>query len=72
MVFRWPGNRTQTWVKRVIGLPGDRIAMRDGQVWINGKPAKLTPDGIGHVEAESGALTPARNSSRRCRADAST
>ncbi len=60
VVFRWPGERTQTWVKRVVGLPGDRIAMRDGQVWINGKPAKLTPDGSGKVESESGALTPAR------------
>lgn len=56
VVFRWPGDRTQTWVKRVIGLPGDRIAMRDGQVWINGAPAKLTPDGSGEVESESGAL----------------
>ena len=60
VVFRWPGDRTQTWVKRVIGLPGDRIAMRDGEVWINGQPAKLTPDGTGNVESESGALTPAK------------
>ena len=60
VVFRWPGDRTQTWVKRVIGLPGDRIAMRDGQVWINGQPAKLTPDGSGKVEAESGVRTPAQ------------
>ena len=27
VVFRWPGDRSQVWVKRVIGLPGDRIAM---------------------------------------------
>jgi signal peptidase I len=60
VVFRWPGDRTQTWVKRVIGLPGDSVAMHDGQVWINGKPVKLTPDGSGEVESESGALTPAR------------
>jgi len=59
VVFRWPGNRSQVWVKRVIGLPGDRIAMRDGQVWINGEPAPLAPDGIGRVESENGALAPA-------------
>jgi signal peptidase I len=59
VVFRWPGNRAQVWVKRVIGLPGDRIAMRDGQVWINGKPAPLEPDGIGRVESENGARAPA-------------
>src|ERR1700751_2575993 len=35
-VFRWPGDRSQVWVKRVIGLPGDHIAVRNGQVWING------------------------------------
>lgn len=59
VVFRWPGDRSQTWVKRVIGLPGDRIAMRDGQVVINGKPAPLQPDGTGMVETENGARTPA-------------
>ena len=59
VVFRWPGNRSQVWVKRVIGLPGDRIAMRDGQVWIDGQPAQIKPDGIGRVESENGALAPA-------------
>ncbi len=58
VVFRWPGNRSQVWVKRVIGLPGDRIAMRDGQVIINNIPAPLTPDGIGRVESENGARAP--------------
>lgn len=55
VVFRWPGDLAQTWVKRVIGLPGDRIAMRHGQVWINGAPATLTADGTGKVESEDGA-----------------
>jgi signal peptidase I len=59
VVFRWPGNPAQVWVKRVIGLPGDRIAMRDGQVIINGKPAPQTPDGIGRVESENGDRSPA-------------
>ncbi len=27
-------------VKRVIGLPGDQIDLRDGAVWINGKPLR--------------------------------
>ena len=43
VVFRWPGDRSQVWVKRVIGLPGDRIALRDGRVIINGTPVGLTP-----------------------------
>jgi len=56
VVFRWPGDRSQIWVKRVVGLPGDRIAMRGGRLWINGKPAEITPDGTGEVEAEDGSL----------------
>ncbi len=26
------------WIKRVIGVPGDTIEMRDGALWLNGKP----------------------------------
>jgi signal peptidase I len=58
VVFRWPGDRSQVWVKRVIGLPGDRIAMRDGHVVINGERAAWQPDGLGQMESESGANTP--------------
>jgi signal peptidase I len=32
-------------VKRLIGVPGDRIHLRDGIVYINGKAQKLPPDG---------------------------
>jgi signal peptidase I len=54
VVFRWPGDRSQIWVKRVVGLPGDRIAMRDGRLWINGAPVGLKPDGLGPMETENG------------------
>jgi signal peptidase I len=56
VVFRWPGNRAQTWVKRVIGLPGDSISLRGGEVWINGQAAKLHADGVGEAETEDGSL----------------
>ncbi|WP_395677715.1 signal peptidase I [Inquilinus sp.] len=59
VVFRWPGNPSQTWVKRVVGLPGDRIAMHSGRLWINGEPVGLRPDGDGRVEHENGATGPA-------------
>ena len=58
VVFRWPGDRSQVWVKRVIGLPGDRIAMRDGHVVINGETAAWQRDGVGQMESESGSNTP--------------
>jgi signal peptidase I len=59
VVFRWPGARSQIWVKRVIGLPGDRIALRDGRVSINGTPVDVQPDGTGQAENEDGSLAPA-------------
>src|SRR5262249_59472943 len=59
VVFRWPGDRSQVWVKRVIGLPGDRIGLRNGQVWINGVPAGLRPAGAGEAEMEDGGVAPA-------------
>lgn len=59
VVFRWPGDRSQIWVKRVIGLPGDRISLRDGRVSINGTPVGIRPDGTGQAENESGTTMPA-------------
>src|SRR5258706_8743947 len=58
VVFRWPGNRSQAWVKRVVGLPGDRIQMRQGQLFINDRAASLKPDGIGEAEDATGGVQP--------------
>jgi signal peptidase I len=59
VVFRWPGDRSQAWVKRVVGLPGDRIQMRQGQLFINDRAASLKPDGIGEAEDDNGGSEPA-------------
>jgi signal peptidase I len=59
VVFRWPGDRSQAWVKRVVGLPGDRIQMRQGQLFINDHAASLKPDGMGSAEDDSGGGEPA-------------
>ena len=59
VVFRWPGDRSQAWVKRVVGLPGDRIQMRQGQLFINDHPASLKADGIGEAEDDNGGAEPA-------------
>jgi signal peptidase I len=36
-VFAYPDDRTQYYVKRVIGLPGDRVRVAGAQVWVNGE-----------------------------------
>lgn len=40
VVFRYPGPETEDYVKRVIGLPGDRIEVRGGAVILNGRPVQ--------------------------------
>jgi signal peptidase I len=59
VVFRWPGDASQVWVKRVIGLPGDHVALRSGRLSINGQPVGLRADGVGEAETESGRQMPA-------------
>ncbi len=40
IVFRFPLDPTDHVVKRVIGIPGDRIRLRNGVVYLNGQPQK--------------------------------
>jgi signal peptidase I len=38
VVFTHPQDASTFWIKRVVGLPGDRIFLRSGQVFINDQP----------------------------------
>ena len=38
VVFQYPRDRTKSYIKRVIGLPGDRVEIDHGRVILNGRP----------------------------------
>ncbi len=37
VVFHYPRDPEKSYIKRVVGLPGDRIWIDHGEVWLNGK-----------------------------------
>jgi signal peptidase I len=46
IVFKLPRDLTQNYVKRLIGVPGDRVRVRSGTVFVNDKPIAQTDDGL--------------------------
>jgi len=38
VVFHYPRDPEKSYIKRVVGLPGDRIWIERGRVWLNGTP----------------------------------
>jgi len=45
VVFRYPINPSQDFIKRVVGVPGDQVVYRDKKLTVNGQPVPQTPDG---------------------------
>lgn len=43
MVFRYPDNPRIDYIKRVIGVPGDKISYSNKTLYINGEPARIKP-----------------------------
>lgn len=37
VIFKYPGDQSQRYIKRVIGLPGEIISIREGRVYIDQK-----------------------------------
>ena len=56
VVFRVPDKVDQKWVRRVIALPGDRVSVLGGEVFVNGK--KLDRDRVpdSHLGALGGQI----------------
>ncbi|MDG6095378.1 signal peptidase I [Acetobacter sp. AN02] len=44
-VFRFTKNTSIDYVKRIVGLPGDRIQVRDGHLFLNGSEVPCRPEG---------------------------
>ncbi len=38
-----PMDKTDNYIKRCVGIPGDVLEVRSSRLWINGKPALVTP-----------------------------
>ena len=55
-VFKLPSNPDIDYIKRVIGLPGDKIQMIEGMLHINGEPVTRAP-AEPYTEDESGFTT---------------
>jgi signal peptidase I len=60
VVFRYPKDESVDYIKRVVGVPGDRIDYRNKTLYINGEPAPQAPMGLyigsGAGAAETGAV----------------
>ncbi|MBX2803880.1 MAG: signal peptidase I [Myxococcales bacterium] len=41
IVFRWPRNTRVNYIKRVVGIPGDRIRVKNNQVFLNDEPQPM-------------------------------
>jgi signal peptidase I len=63
VVFRYPLDPSRSYIKRVIGVPGDRVEIRRGQLWLNDRPVEeeyvpddyVDPRNFGPVIVEEGA-----------------
>jgi len=49
VVFRYPHNPSVNYIKRLVGLPGDRITYRDKTLFVNGKKMEQSDIGLSSI-----------------------
>jgi signal peptidase I len=59
VVFKFPQDNSTDFIKRVIGLPGDRVQMINDVLYLNGKPVprQRVADFVGELDGEMGSWT---------------
>ncbi|APH56810.1 Signal peptidase I [Granulibacter bethesdensis] len=58
VVFRLPTDTSTSYIKRVIGLPGDTVQMREGHLFINGTEVPRKEHGVYTIEGEGSSPVP--------------
>ncbi len=46
IVFKYPENEDKNFIKRVVGLPGDKIEIKNGKLFLNDAPVPVTEAGM--------------------------
>jgi signal peptidase I len=52
IVFKYPENEDKNFIKRVVGLPGDKIEIINGKLFINDEPVSIAPGGTSDGKQE--------------------
>ena len=55
VVFRLPSDPSTNYIKRLVGLPGDHVTVREKRVWVNGELLQIKLDGVYEGFGHSGA-----------------
>ena len=57
VVFRYPEDPSVPFIKRVVGLPGDRVGYYNKILYINGQPVPQEPIGVYHGTGSGAVMT---------------